>query len=264
MAKTVEAYEPFDHARTGELERLKALAEISDSATEATLASLVRPGWRCLDVGAGAGAASLQLQGLVGAAGTIVASDIDTKFLQPLATRGIEVVEHDITAAPVAGPEFDLVVARFVFEWIPDREAALRHMVESLRPGGIAVVEGPDWGTRILDAEPAVLDTFAVAAVKFIAARGCETDTGRRLPGRFDALGLKNVAGRTVSSLLRGGNTAAARWALNTLDGVGPAMVEQGMVGEAELDAARKGWADPGARCWGPPAVAVWGWKGAD
>lgn len=261
MGSTVKAFDLVQHGASGELERLQALAEMHEETTRALLAPLVKPGWRCLDVGAGAGAVSLQLLSMVGSQGKVVATDIETTFLQPLATRGIDVVEHDITAAPFPGPPFDLVVCRFVLEWVADREAALGHMLAAVRPGGMLVVETGDWDSRIAAAHPPELDAVIAAAVGLMLAGGYETDCGRRLPGRLDTVGLTNVSGRTVSLLGRGGDTPAARWALNSLDRVAPSVVERGMLGEAEIDAARKALADPDARFWTPPSVAAWGRK---
>lgn len=218
MSSTIKAYHPFRHAVTGELDRLQALAEMHDPTTHALLAALVRPGWRCLDVGAGAGAVSAQLTALVGSSGMVVATDIETTYLRPLARSGVEVVEHDITTAPVPGPRFDLVVSRFMLEWVPDREAALRHMLASVRPGGVLMVETGDWWSRIPAAHPAHLDMVIAAAVKVMEGGGYETDSGRRLPARLEALRLTRVAGRTISLLGRGGDTPAARWALGSLD----------------------------------------------
>lgn len=263
MDSTVKAYDLVQHADPGELGRLQALAEMFDPTTQTLLASLVTPGMRCLDVGAGAGAVSAQLAKLAGPDGKVVASDIETTFLRPLAAAGVDVVEHDITAAAVPGPQFDLVVSRFVLEWVPAREAALGHMLESLRPGGLLVVETGDWDSRLPGADPPVLDAVIAAGMELMVAGGYETDSGRRLPGRLEALGLKNLAGRTVSVLGRGGDTAAARWALNSLERIAPSVLGLGKLSEAQIDAARTALADPGARFWSPPAVAAWGWKAA-
>ncbi len=261
---TVQAYDHVSHAAAGELDRLQALAEVYDPTTQTLLASLVKPGMRCLDVGAGAGAVSAQLATLVGAAGKVVAIDIETTFLQPLAAAGIDVMEHDITAAPFPGPQFDLVVSRFVLEWISAREQALRHMLESLRRGGVLVVETGDWYSRIQAAQPPELDAVIAAGLELLEAGGYELDCGRRLPGRLQALGLKGIAGRTVSLLGRGGETAAARWALNSLERVAPSVLGRGTLTEAEIQGARKALADPGTWFWTAPAVAAWGWKSAD
>ena len=52
---------------------------------------------------------------------------------------GIEYVQADLTRPLDLGAAFDAVVANMVFMDIPDYEAAMRHCIAALRPGGLFV-----------------------------------------------------------------------------------------------------------------------------
>src|SRR6516162_9001206 len=112
---------------------------------------MVRPGWRCLEVGAGRGSMAVWLAEQVGESGQVVATDIDLTYLSRLQIPNLEVHRHNILDDPLEalGPgSFDLVCSRLMLFWLPGRqETAIRRMVECLRPGGWLVDEDGDWGT---------------------------------------------------------------------------------------------------------------------
>ena len=58
------------------------------------------PGTRCLEVGAGGGSVAFWLAEQVGQSGVVVATDLETDFLESEASShpGMEVLRHDITA----------------------------------------------------------------------------------------------------------------------------------------------------------------------
>jgi trans-aconitate methyltransferase len=53
---------------------------------------------------------------------------------------GLEILRHDITAEDLP-TGFDLVHARYLVEWLPNKRQALTRMVAALRPGGVLLVE---------------------------------------------------------------------------------------------------------------------------
>jgi hypothetical protein len=81
--------------------RFEALPRIYDPGTFRHLAALgVGEGWRCLEVGAGGGSVARWLADRVGPVGHVLATDIDTRFLDALAGPTLEVRRHDVTAHP--------------------------------------------------------------------------------------------------------------------------------------------------------------------
>src|SRR5215472_2004373 len=131
-------------------DRLNLLERIFDPISRRRRA-MVRPGWRCLEVGAGRGSMAVWLAQQVGETGQVVATDIDISYLSRLQLPNLEVRQHNILDDPLEplGPgSFDMVCSRLMLFWLAGRqELALRRMVECLRPGGWLVDEDGDWGT---------------------------------------------------------------------------------------------------------------------
>ena len=75
-------YFAADAEADDELARLKLLEALCDPWTFRCLDGIgVRQGWRCLEVGAGAGSVVRWLSERVGSAGRVVAVDLDPRFL---------------------------------------------------------------------------------------------------------------------------------------------------------------------------------------
>src|SRR5262245_13791576 len=111
----------YDHAWTEERVRLVGLESALDPGTRAHLLRLgVGPGRRCLEIGAGGGAIALWLAEHVLPNGKVVATDLETDFLEQQAARSpaVEVLRHDITVEDLP-TGFDLVHARWLVEWLP-------------------------------------------------------------------------------------------------------------------------------------------------
>src|SRR6186713_1369212 len=80
---------------SAEDERLGLLEQIYDPVTRGRR-SFVQPGWRCLEVGAGRGSMAAWMAEQVGPTGHVVATDINTVYLQRIDLPTLEVVEHNI------------------------------------------------------------------------------------------------------------------------------------------------------------------------
>ena len=66
-----------------ELERLQVLEKVSDPASQRQiLATGLTAGWKCLEVGAGAGSIMNWMSEKVGASGKVTAIDVDTRFVE--------------------------------------------------------------------------------------------------------------------------------------------------------------------------------------
>ena len=130
-----------------ELARLEKLQAITDDATLRRIDALgVGPGWRCLEVGAGAGSIARALSERVGPDGLVVAADMDPRFLGDFPGPGREVVTHDITTGPVPPADFDFVHCRAVLAHVADMPTAARNVVACARPGGLVLCEEPEYG----------------------------------------------------------------------------------------------------------------------
>ncbi|HEY3504867.1 MAG TPA: methyltransferase domain-containing protein [Actinocatenispora sp.] len=121
----------------------------------------VGAGWRCLDVGAGAGSVATWLADRVGPTGHVTATDIKPEYL--IARDNLTVLAHDVDTDPVPGGGYDLIHARMVFVHLPNREQVLARLVPALRPGGLIVLSDCDCRERdpiLASPDPALTATF--------------------------------------------------------------------------------------------------------
>ena len=107
----------FTHEEKTERERLAAIEAACDPITIECLEKIgVADGWHCLEVGGGGGSMAEWLCGAVGPSGRVVATDLQTKFLEAIDAPNLEVRRHDITGEDLEPDTFDLVMARKVLE----------------------------------------------------------------------------------------------------------------------------------------------------
>src|SRR5438105_4243155 len=112
----------FSHEEKKERERLAAIEAMGDPFTIECLEKIgVGERWRCLEIGAGGGSIAEWLCGRVGPSGKVVATDLQTKFLEAIEASNLEVRKHDITQGDLEHETFDLVSARKVLEHLPKK-----------------------------------------------------------------------------------------------------------------------------------------------
>ncbi len=103
------------------------------------------PSWRILDAGCGTGAIAQRL----GRFGEVVAIDLSSFALQLGKRRDLAgtVSQASVTALPLLGGTFDLVVSIDVLCSVPDHERALAEFHRVLKPGGLLLMNLPalDW-----------------------------------------------------------------------------------------------------------------------
>jgi len=180
-------------------ERFAALAELFDPWTQQHLINAgVRPGARCWEVGAGGPSLPQWLAEQVGAAGYVVATDIDTSWLTADAAYDVE--RHDVAGdPPPGGGPFDVIHARLVLVHVPQRDAALRTMISALAPGGVLLLEDADPALQPLlcpderTPEEALANRLRNGFRELMAARGADLAFGRTLPRLLREAGLRDV-----------------------------------------------------------------------
>lgn len=251
----------YDHAWTDERTRLAGLEAALDPGTRHHLARLgVGAGWRCLEVGAGGGAIAFWLANQVGPSGTVVATDLETEFLEAEAAhhKGLEVLKHDITVEDLP-TGFDLVHARWLVEWLPDKPLALKRMMAALRPGGVLLVEEPDWVNIFGAAKPPALRHVVTAGMRHLESTcPIETEYGRRLLDDLIAIGLADAEAEGRCPVVRGGSPPAHFLRL-TLVKLRASLVAAGAITEEEFAEAVAALEDPQVTVVMPMTVAAWG-----
>lgn len=155
----------FDNDGAAGAAQLDHLGAAFDEHTTSVLARYgVGKGWRCLDIGAGAGSVAGWLADRVGPTGHVTATDVKPVHLAE--RDNLTVLEHDIDAEPVPDvPDggYDLIHARMVFVHLPNREQVLARLVPALRPGGLVVLSDCDCRERdpvLASPNPELTKTF--------------------------------------------------------------------------------------------------------
>lgn len=254
----------FDNAWQQARQRLAALEAWLDPGTIRLLATLgVGEGWRCLEVGAGGGSIAAWLGERVGPRGHVLATDIDTRFLEPLTAPNLEVRRHDLARDALPEGAFDLVHARAVLEHLPERDHALQRLAAALRPGGWLLVEDGDFTTLLPapggDAAAVALVGKVWAAIRPVrAARGATDDYGRRLFGAVRALGLVDLGAEGRVAVAWGGSPLAPIMRL-TVEQLRDPLLGAGEVSEQDLVRCLAVLEDPEFVWTLPTMVAVWG-----
>jgi SAM-dependent methyltransferase len=193
----------LDNRRDEAADRFTALAALYDPMTAGHFDTIgVSAGWRCLEIGAGGGSVVRHLAERVGPSGRVLATDIEPRFLDPLAgLANVDVARHDAVVDPLPEAEFDLVHARLVLIHIPERLAVLRRLAAALRPGGWLLIEDADGVVSVdvsLDPQTdgeRLGNRIRHALMEMLEDRGVATDFARRLPRLLRGEGLTDIAG---------------------------------------------------------------------
>jgi ubiquinone/menaquinone biosynthesis C-methylase UbiE len=229
----------FDNAHGETRERFPALSDLYDGETIRCLQAIeVGPGWQCLEVAAGGGSIARWLAGQVGTSGRVLATDLDTRFLESLTDLALEVRRHDIVRDPLPYSTFDLVHARLILVHLPERERALANMSGAVKPGGWLVCE--EFDSLSLTADPTLHPTECelkaqAALQRVMAARGANTRYGRDLASRLRAHGMVDIRAQARMAMWQGGS-AGARLLRANFQQLREELLRTGLLTQAELD----------------------------
>jgi SAM-dependent methyltransferase len=254
----------LDNAWQQQRQRLAGLEAWFDPGTTRHLSALgVGAGWRCLEVGGGGGSIAEWLCQRVGPSGHVLATDIDTHFLDALRQPNLEVRRHDILTDELPEGRFDLVHARFLVEHLAERGVALRRMAAALTPGGWLLVEDTDHASWAPD--PAVeagaaelFSKWTVAYLQLCRTAGVEAYAGRRLYGELHTLGLTEVIAEGRVFMVRGGSPNAEVWRL-TAEQVRDRIIDASLLTAREMEAPLALLADPAFIWMEGLVMAAWG-----
>lgn len=211
-----------DSQHSKEIERLQTIEQVFDPATQRRIQSTgMTEGWRCLEVGAGAGSITQWLAASIGESGKVVAVDLDTRFLANINQSNIEVLEADIRNLSLEDHSFDLVHARYVLIHIPEFQVALTRMLNLLKPGGWIVLEEPDFSAAraIIGAAAAcqAMNRVNQATLQTFENRGMDYALGIKLPAILQRLNLQKLSIECDASLANGGSGIATVMKMSTL-----------------------------------------------
>lgn len=243
-------------------QRFNVLERCYDHRTRAHLDGLgLSEGWRCLEVGAGAGSVAAWMADRVGPSGSVLATDLKPV---PGAERraNLEVVQHDITVDDLPADAFDLVHARLVLLHLPGRIETLERIVGTLKPGGVLLLEEFDcsW-TPVLRAPNAeavrLFEKVHAAFLRRLEAAGADPLWGQRVYGAMGDAGLSSMGCQTYAEAWPGGGEGIAMHRANT-EQLAPDLLREGLT-EDELARFWHLLNDPAFAVNSYPLVSAWG-----
>lgn len=243
----------FDPSWSDERRRLELIERCYDPATTSRLTQLgIRPGWRCLDVGAGGGSIARWLRDQVGREGKVVAVDLDTRFFEN--EPGIEARQLDILTDDVERDEYDLVHCRLLLHHLRGNQLdALRRMAVTLRPDGFLLVSECYLGAMLSSPNAA---SAAMWRAFYAAMPNADYDWAPGLPATMQAAGLTGVEACGTADVVQGGTQEAELLAL-TVEAVRPRIPA-----DASINAAIERLRDPTTFEPGIVWYTAWGRRG--
>lgn len=246
--------------------RLDAQAAIWDPYTQRYLGALgVARGWRCLEVGAGSGTITKWLADHVAPEGSVLAVDVDPRFLGPFDHPCVEVRQVDITSDPLDEGAFDLVYARMVLMHLANAETHLEKLAAAVRPGGWLLIQDADLSFNESDDAihltwPTSNHDFSVGIMRkvngLLSLTGASPSFAKDNAARLLRLGFMEVGAEIVTRLAwgeKGGTYEAA------FERVKPHLVQYGGVDKADADQRLRQLGDPAFAFTSAPMVSAWG-----
>lgn len=254
--------------RAGEIERLAMQAMALEFDAGVMLERIgVAAGWRCLELGCGAGGILDLLSRRVGEQVRVVGLDRDPVFLEHAGAlvrgrKNVELVQGDVYRTGLPPASFDLVHVRFVAGTAGRAEELVREAMALARKGGIVAFEEPDTSTLKCHPPHPAWDRLAQAIDQAFASVGSDVRLGQRLFALMRHAGLADVQYRPFFVGFRSSDPMAD-YLPATVESLRSAILRAGILAEAELDdllaAVRKHLADPDTVSTYVTVVQVWG-----
>ena len=203
----------FPHSAKDESRRLDLLEQRLDPLTKRRIQRLgVGAGARCLEIGGGRGSITRWLSDVAGPTGRVTATDLQTGFLSAIGASNVEVVRQDIRSGTFPPGSFDLIHTRALLMHISPGVDLLHRMVSWLAPGGWVVLEEPDFGMWMGDADAVWAAAPASAKAAF---PGLALSQGRDLLRQVHQLGLEDVGADAEIDIIRAGTDLAEFYQLS-------------------------------------------------
>ena len=238
MAQSEYVFQRVEDQR--ELERLRIIEQVFDPASRRRLLGTgLQAGWRCLEVGPGAGSIMTWMGEVVGPTGEVVAVELDPKFISDAERPNVRIMRADIRTALLPQQSFNVVHARYVLIHLPDYEVALTKMLDSLKPGGWLVLEEPDFsasrGITGGEQELASLRKVNQAIEHMYATLRMDYALGLKLPALMQRRGLQHLTVENDAPLCAGGSGMAKVMKMSAKQ-LGEKYLATGVVGQSDLE----------------------------
>ncbi len=217
-----------------------------------TLAALLKPGMRVLDIGCGTGAITAGIAEAVGLSGHVLGLDRDSSLIE-IARKNHALLTNltfeqgDILSFGLLN-QFDIVTAARVLQWISNPQEALTRMKAAVKRDGLIVVLDYNHEENTWDpAPPPAFAHFYNAFLDWRAANQWDNRMGDHLPVLFQTIGLSNTGEVQDDTEVSqrgdpGFESATGIWP-NVMETIGPTIVSAGFLSETDLLQAQEGYA---------------------
>ncbi|MDR4494840.1 MAG: class I SAM-dependent methyltransferase [Nitrospirales bacterium] len=170
----------------------------------------LRPGWHCLELGAGAGSILQWLGARVGATGLAMGVDKKTTYLQGYDFPPFRIVKGSFLEVSLKH-SFDLIHGRYVLIHNQEDLAILKKIFSLLKPGGWAVLEEPDFTSTLLpdyghDSPQARVNQ---AICQMFVNVGLDPGYALRLPQKLETVGFHITHAQSLMHLCPGNSPMA-------------------------------------------------------
>jgi ubiquinone/menaquinone biosynthesis C-methylase UbiE len=164
----------------------------------ATLAPLLKPGLKVLDVGCGTGAISKDIAMLIGETGHVTGIDNTEYFIESgketyASVKNLELIHSDLFGFE---PEekYDLIVSARVLQWLSNPVEALKKMYSLLKPGGVVSIldynhEALEWQPQ----PPPSMQRFYATFLRWRGDAGMNNHIAEDLPGYLEEAGFTSI-----------------------------------------------------------------------
>jgi SAM-dependent methyltransferase len=252
--------------RRSELERLQLQSLVWEPSGRRLLTEIGDGrGARVVDIGCGVLGWLRVLSDWVGPDGQVVGTDIDDNmlstadaFIAQEALRNVALVKDDLFASDLEPRSFDLVHARYELTPLGRAEEQVATYARLARPGGVIVLEDPDFGSWHYNPPPTpALDRLIALEAEAFRKFG-DIDAGRRQLDLLRGAGIEARVRAEVLALPPG--HPYLQLPLQLAAGLEPKLLE--LVDAAELAELRSGaedeLAEPGR--WGTTFTVLQSW----
>jgi SAM-dependent methyltransferase len=247
----------LSHELPTELRRMQLMEQMLDPEEIKVLSGLaIEPSWQCLELGAGAGSIARWLAARC-PQGQVVATDVDTRFLDPSWSPNLVVMAHDVERESFAAESFDLVHARALLMHLGNRDEILTKVTSWLKPGGWLVVSDADMFSVDSSPYPAMKHLWEAAEQLFVS-QGSNPRWARRLPVLLGRAGLVDRGMSVTVDVVGGGGVTDEFWR-SSFAQVKPFLLQRELVSEATYAEAYALVDDPNFRDTLWAYIRTWG-----
>ncbi len=158
----------------------------------------LKSGMKALDVGCGSGVVA-RLMARIAGPNRVTGLDMSATRLEQAralaqkAELAVDFVAGEATNFGLASASFDYSWSRFLFEYLPEPQKALREMIQVTRPGGIVAVADLDGQLETFFPLDETTQADLADALRVLSQTGFDPRVGRKLFHWFLAAGLENV-----------------------------------------------------------------------